>query len=229
MRLKIGLAGGALLCAVSGADPIVPVSQYRGVDVEGYVHNAIVSGVDQDEESRTAYDFGLFDRSVTVDVSVGTMYSGASSSQQSLIAPWLVAAVGSTSVSLGDVLPDSAAQAMAESSLEFVFDLLAPSTVRFDAQVSALNDLLGVDLYSADFSFWISVGWGLTEEAAFAGVLMPGRYVISAFGQTYLEGYPEDPPQTAVASWGLRFQIVPGPGVLAVLAAGGMAAARRRR
>lgn len=229
MQLKITLAviaGGAVTCL---AGPVVPVQQYRAIDAEGFVHNAVVSGIDQDGDSMQANDFGLFDRSVSVDVSVGQMYSGASSSQQSFISPWTIAAVGSTSVTLSMVFAESASQATAESAMEMTFDVLEPTPITFQAQVSELNDLLGVDFYNADASFYLSTGWGVSEEIDYTGTLFPGRYTVYAFSQTYLEGYPQSPPQTAVSSWGLRVQVVPGSGALAALALGGLVSCRRRR
>lgn len=229
MKAGCFTAGLVVVTWSAGAD-LIPVSQSRYVASESFIHNAVSSTLRSDDDVVRATDFSEFDRGVTTTVVAQPMIASASASLDSIILSNLIAATGATSASFAPVLDDSLASAQGDSHLEITFVLPVASYVTFEAHVSHLDDLLGVDFYTDDLSVAVTAGWGFGQDVEFAGMLPAGEYNLYAFSQLYVEGYEGDGPIEEVRWWEFRLDVVPGAGTLALVgAAGAVGAGRRRR
>lgn len=206
------------------------MTQERSIATEAFVHEGASARSDGDEETRAASSFDVFDARVGTTVEVNELESGAEAWQYSIFGENGVIASGSTSIALDRPLhEESFIWADAESTLAVQFMLDEPTFVRFDAEVSTLDDLLGIDLYNDDLSVVVSAGWNLSTEVSFEGQLPAGEYNLFASSTLYREAYVGEGPTTEQHDWSFFFRVVPGAPSLALLGAAGLLGCRRRR
>ncbi|MCC6284535.1 MAG: hypothetical protein IT439_04415 [Phycisphaerales bacterium] len=206
------------------------ITQDRSIAAEAFVYEGASNQSEGDEDAREATSFDLFDARVGTTVDVNELQSGGEAWQYSIFGEHGVIASGSTSIALDRPQhEDSFIWADTESSLAVRFLILAPTFVRFDAEVSTLDDLLGVDLYNDDLSVVVSAGWNLNTEVEFEGQLPAGEYNLLASSRLYREANVGEGPASEQHDWSFFFRVVPGAPSLTVLGAAGVLASRRRR
>lgn len=161
------------------ADVLVPVEQSRSVSGSAFADDA--SGSMSDSESDQATDFTPFVSAAGVTVFVDNALGSGGGSQNSAILPHRIVAAGSAFANGEGYSFDAFGSGSGSSSFSVTFDVLLPSTYSLTGYVEAFDN--GGTSISLRLGASTIFGAGAGNEQVFindAGVLMPGRYTLSA-------------------------------------------------